>query len=152
PAEAQPHNHQAFTCCFAMDYVPGQEHSIERPTEYAFWRDYVPKLKPAWPGPLLSWSMSEPRTLQERRVSFDPAGPGKGGLNLWLYRRIADRRNFADGTYPGDICLVNWPQNDYWLGNLCEVSPDEASRDLNRAKQLSLSLLYWMQTEAPRPD
>src|SRR5439155_22298471 len=103
PVEAQPHNHQAFTCCFAMDYVPGQEHSIERPTEYAFWRDYVPKLKPAWPGPLLSWSMSEPRTLQERRVSFDPTGPGKGGLNLWLYRRIADRRNFADGAYPGDI-------------------------------------------------
>ena len=71
---------------------------------------------------------------------------------LWLYRRIADRRNFARGAYASDICLVNWPQNDYWLGNICEVSQEEAARHRARAKQLSLSLLYWMQTEAPRGD
>src|SRR5262249_5452863 len=52
----------------------------------------------------------------------------------------------------GDISLVNWPQNDYMLGNFYEVTPDEAARNLDRAKQLSLSLLYWLQTEAPRPD
>jgi len=32
------------------------------------------------------------------------------------------------------------------------VSEEEAARHRARAKQLSLSLLYWMQTEAPRPD
>jgi hypothetical protein len=32
------------------------------------------------------------------------------------------------------------------------VPEDEAQRHLWRGKQLSLSLLYWMQTEAPRPD
>jgi hypothetical protein len=152
PVEAQPHNHQAFTCCFAMDYLPDQDHTIARPREYEFWRQYVPTMRPAWPGPLLSWRMSNPITLKERAVSFDPQGPGQGGLNLWLYRRIADRRNFAEGTYPSDICLVNWPQNDYWLGNLCEVPAEEAARHLERGKQLSLSLLHWMQTEAPRPD
>ena len=47
---------------------------------------------------------------------------------------------------------MNWPQNDYWLGNIHEVTEDEAARHLRRAKQLSLSLLYWMQTAAPRPD
>ena len=36
------------------------------------------------------------------------------------------------------MTLVNWPQNDYWLGG---------PSDLKRAKQLSLSLLYWMQTD-----
>ena len=66
-------------------------------------------MKPAWPGPLLSWRMSKPITLRERKVSFDPTGPGAGGLNLWLYRRIADRKNFKEGTYRGDVCLVNWP-------------------------------------------
>ena len=66
---------------------------------------------------------------------------------MWLYRRIANRENFLPGAYAGDICLVNWPQNDYWLGNICEVSEAEAARHLKRAKQLSLSLLYWMQTE-----
>jgi hypothetical protein len=74
------------------------------------------------------------------------------GTGLWTYRRLADKSLFAEGTYPGDISLVNWPQNDYMLGNLCEVSAEEAARHLDRAKQLSLSLLYWLQTEAPRPD
>ena len=56
------------------------------------------------------------------------------------------------GTYGSDITLVNWPQNDYMLGNLVGVTEEEASRNLERAKQLSLSLFYWLQTEAPRPD
>jgi hypothetical protein len=150
--EPRPANQQAFTCCFTMDHLDGEDHTIEKPADYDFWRKYVPELKPAWAGPLLSWHMSEPITLKERKVTFDPTGPGAGGMNLWLYRRIADRKNFKEGTYRGDVCLVNWPQNDYWLGNLIDVSAEEAARHLKRAKQLSLSLLYWMQTEAPRPD
>jgi hypothetical protein len=98
--------------------------------------------------------MSHPQTLKERAVSFDPttAANPAGLLNLFIYRRIANRRNFVSGAYPSDISLINWPQNDYWLGNVHEVSEAEAARHLRRAKQLSLSLLYWMQTEAPRPD
>jgi hypothetical protein len=97
--------------------------------------------------------MSDPISLKERKVAFDPTGaPTAGALNLWLYRRIANKQNFTPGAYAGDISLINWPQNDYWLGNIHEVSEDEAARHLKRAKQLSLSLLYWMQTEAPRPD
>ncbi|HXG32067.1 MAG TPA: FAD-dependent oxidoreductase [Bryobacteraceae bacterium] len=154
PEEAQPANIQAFTVCFAVDYRPGEDHTIDRPEEYTFWRDYVPRLRPPWPGKLLSWEMSHPVTLEVRPVTFDPElRPSPPGvLNLWLYRRIANRRNFAEGAYTSDITLVNWPQNDYWLGNLHEVSQEEAARHLRSAKQLSLSLLYWMQTEAPRPD
>jgi hypothetical protein len=152
PAEAQPRNQQAFTYCFAVDYLDGGDHTIPKPSEYDSWRQYVPELRPPWPGKLLSWSMSNPTTLQERAVSFNPTGPGNRGLNLWFYRRIADRANFVPGTYAGDVSLVNWPQNDYWLGNLIDVPEAEAARHRERAKQLSLSLLYWMQTEAPRPD
>lgn len=148
PAEAQPQNMQSFTCCFAMDYLHGEDHTIERPDEYAFWRDYVPALQPAWTGRLLSWVHCEPRTLKPRQLDTDP----EKGTGLWAYRRIADKSQFAPGTFGGDISLVNWPQNDYLLGNLCEASPQEAERNLARAKQLSLSLLYWMQTEAPRAD
>jgi hypothetical protein len=151
PAQAQPTNQQAFTWCFAVDYLDGEDHTIARPKDYDFWKKYVPELTPAWPGALLSWSMSDPITLKERAVTFDPTLQGKGGgLNLWLYRRIADRRNFTEGTYRSDICLVNWPQNDYWLGNLIGISGEEFTRHWDRGKQLSLSLLYWMQTEAPR--
>src|SRR5206468_5231653 len=44
--------------------------------------------------------------------------------------------------------LVNWPQNDYWLGDLVTASPAQRPALLRDAKQLSLSFLYWMQTEA----
>ncbi|MBK5291366.1 MAG: FAD-dependent oxidoreductase [Acidobacteriia bacterium] len=154
PDKAQPANQQAFTVCFAVDFVPGQDHTIDKPKEYSFWRDYVPRMNPPWPGKLLSWSMSNPQTLKERAVTFDPTAETNpaGLLNLFIYRRIANRRNFAPGAFASDISLVNWPQNDYWLGNLHEVSPEEAARHLQRGKQLSLSLLYWMQTEAPRLD
>src|SRR5687768_18470757 len=37
--EAKPDNHQAFTCCFAMSHHPGEDHTIDRPDEYDFWRD-----------------------------------------------------------------------------------------------------------------
>ncbi len=153
PAEAQPHNHQAFTVCFAIDYQPGQDHRIEEPASYRFWREYVPELRPRWPGPLLSWQMSDPRTLKVRAVAFNPDGPvDKGRLNLWTYRRIVDRANFQPASGIVDISLINWPQNDYWLGNLYDVEPEEAARHLLGGYQLSLSLLYWLQTEAPRPD
>ena len=151
--DARPANMQAFTYCFAMDYIPGADHTIDKPVEYPFWRDYIPSLKPAWPGKLLSWTIADPIEQSPHIFSFDPEYDehhADGGL--WLYRRIADRRNFAPGAYASDICLVNWPQNDYWLGNICDVSEEEATRHRARARQLSLSLLYWMQTEAPRAD
>src|SRR5439155_276605 len=121
--------------------------------EYDFWRDYVPKLAPPWPGKMLSLATTHPVTLAEVRRNFDPVDEGAGKQpDLWMFRRIADKANFAPGTYASDITLVNWPQIDYVEGNLCEVSEEEAKRHLERAKQLSLSFLYWLQTEAPRPD
>ncbi len=151
PPEARPANIQSFTYCFAMDYLPGEDHTIDKPAEYAFWRDYVPVLNPPWSGKLLSWTIQDPIELSPHTYAFDPEYEdhhADGGL--WLYRRIADRRNFTPGAYASDICLVNWPQNDYWLGNICDVTEAEAARHRARAQQLSLSLLYWMQTEAPR--
>jgi hypothetical protein len=150
PENPQPANVQAFTVCFAMDYVPGEDHTIERPAEYSFWRDYVPQLRPAWPGRLLSWTMTNPVTLEPRKLAFEPAcegGEPGAPLCMWLYRRIARAKNFVPGAFASDISLVNWPQNDYWLGNLHGVPDTEADSHLARAKQLSLSLLYWMQTE-----
>jgi hypothetical protein len=111
-------------------------------------------MTPPWPGRLLSWSMSDPVRLTERKVMFDPqidASP-PGLLNLWIYRRIVRRKNYTPGFCRGDVTLVNWPQNDYWLGNLYGGTEQEAAQHLERGRQLSLSLVYWMQTEAPRPD
>ncbi len=154
PSSAQPGNQQAFTYCFAMDYLEGEDHTIEKPASYEFWKNYRPQLTPPWPGRLLDWQWTEPQTRGVARGRLDPLEQkaGEEESNLWTYRRIADRRNFVAGTYPSDISLVNWPQNDYWLGSLIDVPAPEVEKHLQQAKQLSLSLLYWMQTAAPRPD
>ena len=148
--KAEPDNHQAFTCCFAVSHHPGEDHTVSKPAGYDTWAKYEPKLSPAWPGRLLSWQMSQHTDpTKVRKVGFNPTGPTANGvLNLWTYRRIVDRANFADDAY-ADVCLVNWPQNDYWLGNL---TGKDADTHLAGGKQLSLSLLHWMQTAAPRPD
>jgi len=153
PPDQEPDNQQAITCCFAVDYLEGQDHTIERPAEYPFWRDFIPALKPPWPGRLLDLTYTDPVTLEPASRGIDPRGAGTG---LWVYRRILDPRNFQPGSYPGSagITLINWPQNDYWLGPLAgtKVTAALAERHVARAKQLSLSLLYWLQTECPRPD
>lgn len=153
PEKPDPENQQAFTVCFAIDHEAGANHVIERPRDYGFWRDYVPPLTPPWTGKLLSLTGTHPRTGEPRTLSFDPerdqAGPG---LNLWIYRRIAAARNFQAGAYAGDVSLINWPQNDYLRGNLIGRPEEEVARHVEQAKQLSLSLLYWLQTEVPRAD
>lgn len=150
---ADPKNHQSFTMCFAMDYCPGEDHVIEKPTDFSYWRDFVPAMHPPWPGKLLDLHYSQPSTLKPKALGFHPEGLSTGdNLNLWIYRRILDKGLFKAGTYKGDLSLVNWPQNDYMKGNLIDVSRKEFRTHVDDAKQLSLSLLYWLQTEAPRPD
>ena len=153
PEKADPANQQAFTLVFVVDFVPGTDNTIEPPSEYRFWRDHVPALAPPWSGRLIALSSSHPHDLSLRRYAFDPVGDQTSDLfNLWRYRRIANRANFQPATYAGDLTTVNWPQNDYMLGNLVGVDDSERRRHIQRAKQLSLSLLHWLQTEAPRPD
>ena len=151
--KADPLNQQAFTYCFAVDYVKGENHVIDRPETYSFWKDHPPPLTPAWPGKILSLYYSNPSTLEPRQLGFHPEGIPTGDmLNLWNYRRIISKSNFKTGFYPGDITVINWPQNDYMLGPLAGTSEQEFDQHIYMGKQLSLSLLYWLQTEAPRPD
>ena len=151
PDKASPGNQQAFTMCFAIDHVDGEEHVIDKPMEYDFWKGYIPDLMPAWPGRLLDFTYTHPASSVPKRLGFNPNGPHKTGvINLWTYRRILAQSNFKPGSGFRDISLINWPQNDYFLGNLIGVSHDERNRHIARSKQLSLSLLYWLQTEAPR--
>jgi len=153
PGEAQPENVQAFSVCFAMDYWEGQDQTIERPANYGFWRDYVPALRPAWPGRLLSWEITHPRLMTPHVYHFAPhREPSRAFAGLWTYRRLLDRANFISGAYHSDITLMNVPMLDYLGGDLASV--DSATRDyhIKEARELSLSFFYWLQTEAPRPD
>ena len=151
----QPQNMQAFTACLAIDYLPDENHTIDKPAEYDVWRTYIPQLTPAWTGKLLSWEQPNPQTLRSRTGGFDPTGDGRvssGQTDFMTYRRILNRRNYQPGAFPSDMTIVNWPMNDYFLGSIVDVPEADAARHRQRAKQLSLSLLYWLQTEAARAD
>jgi hypothetical protein len=151
---AQADNVQSFTWCFPVAFDPrdGADHTIEKPNQWQRWRDYVPALNPPWPGKMLSWTYSHPHTRQPvTRVLF-PREAKLGEGNFWNYRKIIRDDIYLDGHRPHEVTLVNWPQNDYWEHNVIDQPADQVAVWLEEAKQLSLSLLYWMQTDAPRPD
>nr|WP_281243438.1 FAD-dependent oxidoreductase [Jiangella alba] len=133
-----------------MEYRPGEDHTIERPASYEHWRTHV---DPFWPGPQLSWEDVEPITLARRtRPIFDGDTDAARVEDLWHYRRILARTQFEPGHLEHDVSLVNWPQIDYWAKPILGVEPAEQDAALAEARELSLSFLYWMQTEAPRHD
>ncbi|RAV12501.1 FAD-dependent oxidoreductase [Paenibacillus contaminans] len=144
--DADPMDMQAITHCFAMDYIEGEDHTIEKPRDYEFWRSYQADF---WPGKQLGMLVPHFISLEPTLYSIMPQD---GMTDFWRYRRIIDKSNFAPGTYASDITLVNWIMHDYWLGPVIDVSEEERQRHLEGARQLSLSFFYWMQTEAPRPD
>jgi hypothetical protein len=159
PPVATPLNMQAVSWCFAVDHRAGENHLIDRPASYDFWRDHRP---PAWSGPLLSLTAPVPRTGEPATRTFTPNPLASapvvdhrttgGDMELWTFRRIAARETFQPGFLDSDITLVNWPMIDYFGGPVHAVAPDEAARHLAGAQELSRSFLYWLQTEAPRPD
>ena len=59
---------------------------------------------------------------------------------------------FAPGEVDGDLAMINWAGNDFKGGNIIDAAPAERADLLRRAKELSLGLLYWLQTEVPRDD
>ncbi|MBW7934433.1 MAG: FAD-dependent oxidoreductase [Gemmatimonadaceae bacterium] len=140
---AEPDNVQGFTFCFAMEHLAGEHHVIDRPVLYDEWRQLVLRAADGAPYHLVSFE-----DVDSRRIGFDPVAR-KG---FWTYRRIVDRDLYEPGRYASDITIVNWAQNDYSFGALIDVDAATAARHRERAKQLSLSLLYWLQAEAPRPD
>lgn len=155
---AQPLNQQGVTHCFAISHHPGEEHVIDKPAQYDFWRTYQ---APFWPGKQLGWQDLHPITLEARTHTLfgprdNPDDFTRGGdynwgeQGYWHYRRIRAQQQMADNGH--DISLVNWPMNDYWLAPLVDVPPSDEAAARDSASQLSLSLLYWLQTEAPHPD
>jgi hypothetical protein len=150
PDEADWSDQQALSWCFAVEYRPGEDHTIDRPASYEHWRTHVDSF---WPGPQLSWEDVEPITLARRtRPIFDGDTDAPRVEDLWHYRRMLARTQFEPGYLEHDVSLVNWPQIDYWAKPLLGVEPEDQTTALTEARELSLSFLHWMQTEAPRHD
>lgn len=144
----EPGNSQAFSMCFAISHHEGEDHTIDRPATYDFWRDFIPDLDPPWSGPLLSMTGINPRTLENVKYNFKPNNePNIAFAGLWTYRRILHTQNFKPGVFDSDVTLVNYPQIDYMLGDLCTATRIERARFIDAAKEQSLSFLHYLQTE-----
>ncbi|MFC7620336.1 FAD-dependent oxidoreductase [Microlunatus sp. GCM10028923] len=155
PEQPDPANVQSIAWCFVFDHVDG-DHTIDRPADYDHWRTYE---LPFWGAPMLSFTAPNPRTLvpEQRTMIVNPevdvTGDPRvdaGDQDLWQFRRIAARQTFAEGFYDSDIVLANWPQLDYVGGSIIDA-PDR-DHHLARAKAQARAYVYWLQTEAPRPD
>jgi hypothetical protein len=151
PDQPDSDNVQGFTWCFpvGLDRAPGAEHLIEKPKQYEQWRNYAPHLTPPWPGGLFSYTYAQPVSLKPIVRPIFSADPKHS--TFWKYRQIV-RRDIYSSDPPNEVSLVNWPQNDYWEHNVIDKPAEDVAVYLEESRQLSLSLLYWMQTEAPRHD
>jgi hypothetical protein len=153
---AQPLDQQAISWCFPLEYLPGEDFTIDKPDRYDFWKTYAPSF---WTGPLLSWKDVHPETLLPRtRYLFEGAPSDQYGDDLWHFRRIFWHSQCLSGIYPSDFTLANWPQIDYWIDPDTRkgaplvgpgVTDADRTKALGEAKKLSRSMLYWVQTEAP---
>lgn len=146
---ARPDNLQAITVPFVASFDRRAEGPPTAPDHYDQWARFTPE---GWPAPLLSWTAPDPRTGVARHYGIEGAdAPGAGfdpgaTVDLWTYRRVVDARR-----RPGliEASSINWPMNDYIGGHL--LGPD-ARHHADAARSLSASLLYWLQSTAPRPD
>lgn len=144
--DAQPDNQQAITWVFALGYEEGQDHTILKPDRYRWWRDYHPS---CWPGQLLGWNVVQAHTGELGYLPLiNPADPE---YELLTYRQIVDPSILEPGHQQALVTLVNWPQNDYFVCPSLE-SGSFSNVAANESKELGTSLLYWLQTEAPRHD
>lgn len=140
-------NIQGLTWVMALGYDPQGNYTIEKPREYEKWREYRPSF---WPDKLFSFKILNVKTLEP--VDFPLFGKSPDDwFNLFQYRQIVDPSHFEPGTVPHPVTIANWPQNDYFETNIIDEPLNIAAERLLSARELSLSLLYWLQTEAGYP-
>jgi hypothetical protein len=147
-AKQMPNDMQPITWVAAVSYHEGETHEMEKPEEY----DYFKSLKTPYGSDLLSWYGPTLDPSSTKRL-YKFGGTFKDGDKvppLFTYRQIVDKNLFNPSYNVSDVTLINWPQNDYVFGNIFNTDNDDHHKYM--AKQLTLSLVYWLKTEALRDD
>lgn len=155
---ADPLDQSSITWALVLGLSPGTDNVVERPRDYDFWRAYRPEI---WPGPLLGWDVSDHVTHETKRCHLfepDPASASadseaakRWDTGLWRARRVLAREQL-EGDWESDVTAAVWLMMGYWRLPLAGVDAETRRTALEEAQQLSLSFLYWLQTEAPRHD
>jgi FAD dependent oxidoreductase len=138
---------QPVTLVMALKRCHAPQSAITKPTGYEFWAAYV---LPHYHYRLFSNNLPGHGRGQAMQLPFFGSGQT---LDLWRYRRIVSARNWrlTDRQQRDEISLINWAQNDYGLQPLLDGGASQAEV-LAAARELSLCLLYWLQTAAVRED
>ena len=163
--QADPLRQQGFTHLVAVDYRPGEDHTIERPPDYDRFRGGFASLV----------GMSDDAALKQRRLFVagmaDPTRSAgslgtaehresrAGGLGrraaapsqpyqfcIWNFRRVLCAANFLPGTVDSDVTML-MSGNEYRGGVLCGVPAAEAAANREAARRMSLALVHFLQTE-----
>lgn len=136
---------QPITWVVALELDADGDYKIEKPEMYDYFKELV---VPYADCNLLSWYGPDALTQDKCEFSFYDYELGENRLGFWSYRRIIDSRNYKDGRK--EVSLINWPENDFYLGNIYDDENAEKNKEL--AKQQTMSVVYWLQNEAPRQD
>jgi glycine/D-amino acid oxidase-like deaminating enzyme len=140
PAAADPRCLQFYTFPFAVEWRPGENHTIDKPDGYENNRTAQPYT--------FVYRTNDPVAPVYQMFA---KAPGTHGA-FWTYRRALDASTFDDPSIPNDVSIINWTGNDY-RGPSPVDRPAMLQAQLYRdARLLSLGFLYWLQTEAPRDD
>lgn len=150
PEVANPRDMQPATYTAALENRLTGDYTIPKPELYDEFRSLM---MPYDNYPVFSMYGPDSSTGKAKLFGMFPGEKDENGnelFPLFKYRKIVNAAYFTDGSHPYDVTLINWPQNDFFLGNLFDC-PDAEENDY-RARQFTLSFVYWLQTECPRAD
>lgn len=150
PLTANPDDTQPFTYSLAFKIHEGGNYVIPKPKEYD---EFKSLMMPYDKYPIFSMYGPDSSTGKAKRFGMFYGEMDDDGNELFplaVYRRIVAKDNFINNNDIDDITLLNWPQNDYFMGNLYNTQNIEEVK--NRAKALTLSFFYYLQTEVERYD
>lgn len=136
--EGDPLRQQPFTHLIAVDYLPGEDYTITRPKDYEKYRD-------RFKGTVGSLPNEEDEIKIRFKRLFAPDDPSKYESTIWNFRRYFCKSNFQPGVFPSDVTSIM--TGEYRAGQLVGVSDKEAQHHREQAKQLTLSAIYYYQTE-----
>lgn len=151
PLVGDPEDMQAFIYSACIENRREGDYTMEKPELY----DYFASMATPYDPDRKLFSMIGPDSSNGKAKQFamfpgEKMADGTQPFPLFPYRRIVYSGYYTDGSQPYDVTLINWPQNDFFLGNLFDCENAEYNDYL--AKQYTLSFVYWLQTEAPRYD
>ena len=135
--EANPQKQQPFTHLIALEYRPDEESDIiEKPLLYDYFKSRFSRISG------LCASHRNGRIIAEGIPLglFTTEEPGKYSPCIWNFRRYLYKGNFASSIFKSDVTSL-MVGNEYSEGILCGVNDDERKKHIERAKQLSLSLV-----------